>query len=343
MRRSSVVLIAISVGVALVGLGALAQEGILSFRIEPAALEVAPGGDVRGRIVVRNGSPREADGVEFVWAGPEAFSLATEPQSVSVVGAFDATNVSFILTAAPTAASDVRASLDAVYTYCIGELCFQVVESIPLALRVVPATQTASAISGGQTADARPAVPAGEGRWRWPVFALASSLVVAAAVVRVTGRRRVVLALALAAAGGSALGLGVWLDQHTQAQAVGAVLCTSCVGIETVERAAPRLSATQAAAVDRLSAPVELLVFYATWCRSCPYAEAMVDLVARRNPFVRYRLVNAESERELAADHGVTRSGRTVVPAVVRVDTGRVVFGAENLADRLVRLLEEGT
>ncbi len=126
-----------------------------------------------------------------------------------------------------------------------------------------------------------------------------------------------------------------------QAQAVGAVLCTSCVGIETVETLSPRLSSAQAAAVDQLTRSVDLLVFYAPWCRSCPYAEGLVDLIALRNPLVRYRLVNAEVERDLAAQHGVTRAGRTVVPAILRVDTGEVLFGAENLGDRLVALLQE--
>jgi thiol-disulfide isomerase/thioredoxin len=138
-----------------------------------------------------------------------------------------------------------------------------------------------------------------------------------------------------------ALGFGVSLDQHKQAQAVGAVLCTSCVGIETVQTLTPRLSAAQAAAVERLTTPTELLVFYAPWCRSCPYAEELVGLAAARNPLVRYRLANAEAERDLAVQHGVTRAGRTVVPAIVHLGTGKVLFGAEDLGNRLVSLLQE--
>ena len=84
-------------------------------------------------------------------------------------------------------------------------------------------------------------------------------------------------------------------------------------------------------------------MFYATWCRSCPYAEALADLVAARNPRIVVRHVDAETEPELAALHSVTRSGRTVVPAIVRVDTGEVLFGVEDLGQRLVDLLEEET
>ncbi len=102
-----------------------------------------------------------------------------------------------------------------------------------------------------------------------------------------------------------------------------------------------RLSLSQAAAVEQLTAPIELLVFYAPWCRSCPYAEELVGLVAARNPLVRYRLVNAEAERDLAVQHGVTRAGRTVVPAIVHLGTGKVLFGAEDLGNRLVSLLQE--
>jgi hypothetical protein len=36
----------------------------------------------------------------------------------------------------------------------------------------------------------------------------------------------------------------------------------------------------------------------------------------------------------------VVRSARTVVPAIIRVDTGEVIFGSEELEERLVDLLE---
>jgi thiol-disulfide isomerase/thioredoxin len=155
-------------------------------------------------------------------------------------------------------------------------------------------------------------------------------------------RARFVLAPLVAAVAGGALWIGVSLGQHTQAQAVGAVLCTSCVGIETARTDSPRLSSAQGAAIDRVAQRIELLVFYAEWCRSCPYAEALADLVAARNDRIIVRHVDADAERELAVQHGITRSGRTVVPAIVRVDTGEVLFGVENLGDRLVELLGEG-
>ena len=345
MRRAgaAAIFLLVIAGAAILSIGVAAQEGILTLRVEPNVVEVAPGASASGRIVLRNESLREADDVEFAWTGAAGIALATTPQSVSVVGAFASSTVAFTLVAAPTVAiGDVRGSLEVLYTYCIDELCFQIAETVPVDVRVAATPQTPSATALGETDGSQPASP-DVGAWRWWVLAVAVLLVLVAAALGRSRRIRTATALALVVAGVAVLVLGVRLDQHTQAQAVGAVLCTSCVGIETVEVQAPRLSTAQAAAVDRLSKPVELLVFYATWCRSCPYAEAMVDLVATRNPLVSYRLVNAETERELAAEHGVTRAGRTVVPAIVRVDTGEVLFGAEKLGDRLVGLIEEET
>jgi hypothetical protein len=319
------------------------QEGILSFSPEPAVLEILPGGRAAGHIAIENASPLEADDIEFTWAGSAEFALDPTPEGVAVLGAFAATSVGFSIAAANSAAlGEVRSRFEVIYTYCIGDVCYQIVESVPVMLRVAAAPQTPPAVAAG-TADDGAAEAPPNAPWRWIAFALAALLVVPTVLLRREGRARLLLTAALLVAGGAALGLGVSLDQHKQAQAVGAVLCTSCVGIETVETLTPRLSAAQSAVVDRVVKPVDLLVFYAPWCRSCPYAEGLVDLVASRNPLVRYRLVNAEVERDLAAEHGVTRAGRTVVPAILRVDTGEVLFGAEDLGDRLVTLLEERT
>lgn len=344
MRRAvAAVFFLAAAGTAILAICAAAQEGILTLRVEPTVVEVAPGASASGRIVLRNESLREADDVEFALTSAEGLALATSPQSVSVIGAFASATVAFTLVAAPTAATgNVRGSLEVLYTYCIDELCFQIAETVPVNVRVTSAPQTPSVTALGGADSSQPASP-DVGVWRWGLFAVAALLVLAAAALGRGRRMRTATMLALVVAGIAALVLGVRLSQHTQAQAVGAVLCTSCVGIETVEIQTPRLSTAQAAAVDRLSKPIELLVFYATWCRSCPYAEAMVDLVATRNPLVQYRLVNAETERELAAAHGVTRAGRTVVPAIVRVDTGEVLFGAEKLGDRLIGLIGEET
>jgi hypothetical protein len=39
----------------------------------------------------------------------------------------------------------------------------------------------------------------------------------------------------------------------------------------------------------------------------------------------------------------VIRSSRTIVPAVLRVDTGEIIFGVEDLEERLLNLLEVGS
>jgi thiol-disulfide isomerase/thioredoxin len=288
-----------------------------------------------------NASPYEADEVEVAWSGQETIALDPAPERVIVLGAFASTSVAFGMVARQAASlGETKGSFEVIYSYCIGELCYQIVESVPVLVRVVASVQTTSSAVPGSLGDAD-AFASPPAPWRWIAFAVAAMLIVPAVLLRRNGQVRVLLTAALVVAGGVTLGLGVSLDQHEQAQAVGAVLCTSCVGIETVQTLRARLSPSQAAAVEQLTAPIELLVFYAPWCRSCPYAEELVGLVAAHNGLVRYRLVNAEVERDLAAQHGVTRAGRTVVPAIVHLGTGKVLFGAEDLGNRLVSLLQE--
>jgi thiol-disulfide isomerase/thioredoxin len=334
-------ILSVALALAAISVCAWPQGGILSFSPEPAVLEISPGGRAAGHITIENASPLEADDIEFTWAGSTEFALDPTPEGVAVLGAFATTSVGFSIAAANTAAlGETRGSFEVIYTYCIGDVCYQIVESVPVMLRVAAAPQTPPAVAAGTADDGAAESPA-NAPWRWMAFALAALLVVPAVLLRREGRVRLLLTAALLVAGGAALGLGVSLGQHKQAQAVGAVLCTSCVGIETVGTLQARLSPSQAAAVGRITAPIELFVFYAPWCRACPYVEEMVALVAARNPLVHYRLVNAEVERDFSALYGVTRAGRTVVPAVVRFGVGDVLFGAENLGDRLVALLQE--
>ena len=136
------------------------------------------------------------------------------------------------------------------------------------------------------------------------------------------------------------LTFGVIHRQHRQAQGIGAVLCTSCVGIEEARREVPQLSPGALAALATLRNDVELIVFYAPWCHSCPYAEAVVEKMANVSGRVTYRFINVDQQRELATSFGVIRSGRTIVPAILRVDSGEVIFGVENLEERLLALLE---
>ncbi len=318
------------------------QENILRLAVEPSVLELAPGGAAGARLSIANASAYEADDIEASWSGSPLFRLDPAPPILKVLGPFASASRAFVLAATASAPlGQTDGSLDIVYSYCIGDECYQIVESIPVRALVRAEVQTrpASIVGSSEapTSGTR-AIP-----WLWIAFAAFVLLVAVVLFASRRVRRRVAATALLVAASGAALGLGVSLGQHEQAQAVGAVLCTSCVGIETAQTAAPTLTGSQAAAVDRVATRIELLVFYATWCRSCPYAEALADLVARRNPRIVVRHVDAEEERELAVEYGVTRAGRTVVPAIVRIDTGSVLFGVENLGDRLVDLLEEGT
>jgi thiol-disulfide isomerase/thioredoxin len=152
---------------------------------------------------------------------------------------------------------------------------------------------------------------------------------------RLQGLASVILVLIV----GGSLFYGVSQNQHEQAQAIGAVLCTSCVGIEDARTERPRWTEAQIAEIEAINVPIELIVFYAPWCHACPFAEELVEWVAERNERISYRFVNVEEDSALAKSYGVIRSGRTVVPATVRSDNGSVLFGVENLEQRLVEML----
>jgi thiol-disulfide isomerase/thioredoxin len=103
-----------------------------------------------------------------------------------------------------------------------------------------------------------------------------------------------------------------------------------------------RLSVAAIEALRSLDQDVRLTVFYAEWCHSCPYAEGMVERMAEVSERIDYRFVDVDVRPELAARYGIVRAGRTVVPAIVRDGSNRVLFGVDNLEERLLDLVGAG-
>ncbi|MDD5647032.1 MAG: hypothetical protein PHW86_07665 [Candidatus Bipolaricaulis sp.] len=342
--RGSLVLCLVLVGVAGVAAVGIAQEEILSFSFDPLSLELSPGERAALTVRIENESAREADGIALTWIGPEGFTLDPAPQEIDVLEPFESLLVTVSVLASDAAeVGAVEGEFEFLYSYCIGDLCFQIVESRALPLRVIERSGSPIAVPDPvQPPGVEPPVRRAVGPW--VPYALAAGAAVAAVLTALRARRGKAVwpssaLLVLAAAAG--LGYGVALDQHEQAQSIAAVLCISCVGIEEAVADVPRLGDAEEARIRALSVPVELIVFYAPWCRSCPYAEALVEQVAALNERVTYRLIDVEREPELARRYGVLRSGRTVVPAIVRPGFGSVLFGIEDLERRLTALLEE--
>ena len=212
------------------------------------------------------------------------------------------------------------AKLVLTYHYCIGESCFQMSDEAELTL----------AVGKEPTAASRPWNP-----W-WLLVLLGVGVALAWLVL---GKGASALGIALMLVAGAAVGVGVYLGQARQAQLIGAVLCTSCVGIEEGRPEVPQVSAATREALAQLSRPVKLVVFHTPWCHSCPFAIAMAQEFARLSPNIDVELVDAEKNLDRAEAAGVYRSGRLIVPAIFAPATGQVIFGTRDLEARLLDLV----
>lgn len=311
------------------------QEPILTLALDETEITIPQGDAAIAILRLENTSVYPADHIE-AGVDIEGIILDAEPAEIEVLQPFDVTTMTLRLSATEELQLGTSShELEILYTYCIGELCFQIFEVMPLSLTIEPPTEIPSE---------RPIVPSVEAiPTRWiRLGGLGLGLLLLAAVIAI--RRAFSTSwplygvLILFAVGG--LAYGVALNQHEQAQGIGAVLCTSCVGIEEAQRGEASLTAAGIAAIEAVEREIELLVFHAEWCHACPFAEAMVEEVASHNRLITYRFVDVEEQPDLAEENGVIRSGRTVVPAILRVDNGAILFGAEDLEARLVDLLE---
>jgi len=135
--------------------------------------------------------------------------------------------------------------------------------------------------------------------------------------------------------------VGILRGQATQAERIGSVLCTACVGIEEARTAAPTLSPAEREAFAAFRGSAHLVVFHTPWCRSCPYALALVTEVARANPRISYELVDADQDRERALAAGIAAAGKVVVPAILVAETGRILVGTSDLSAQILAALGE--
>jgi len=314
-----------------------AQSSILEFSFESESLTIPLGGSASGWLRVTNSSVYEADDIEVaLLSGPFEMS-AIEP--IEVLDPFSNTLLEVRLSVgSDVAEGDSEALFELSYTYCIGELCFQIVEEIALQIDVIPAVVEPA---NGDISDILEAPFVGKGNpWNliFPI-ALGLGLVMSLIAGRIVGRRWWVIVLLMAVLV-SGLVYGISLKQDQQAQSIGAVLCTSCVGIEETPNQDPELSPEARTKIAAITREIELLFFTAIWCQACPYAKAMVQEVTEINPLILYQLIDVDVDRDAANYYGIVKSGRAIVPAILRVDTGDVLFGIEDLEERLIALLE---
>jgi thiol-disulfide isomerase/thioredoxin len=324
-------------GFALIAIAANAQNPILEFSFEDEWLAVPLEGSATTWLQVNNSSVYEADAIEISWLSGPANLGAVEP--IDVLDPFSEARMTIpIVLGSDAIEGESQALFELSYTYCVADVCFQIIEEIPLNLTIAPSSIEPV---NGQTVDPIDIAPVDESIDLSVAFAIALGLGLSASLIagKIWGRRWwvIVLLLAILATG---LVVGIALDQDQQAQSIGAVLCTSCVGIEEAPRGDPVLSDESRSRIAALSDEIELLLFTATWCHACPYAKAMVQQVIEVNPLVTVQLVDVDVDQSAASDYGIIQSGRTIVPAIFRVDTGAVVFGIEDLETRLLSLLE---
>lgn len=294
-------------------------EPILSL-VFPERVGLLPGEANEVSVTLENSSQHLAEEITLQFSDlPEG--VTGEPLQLEEFPGFSSRPLSLVLMGEPDlppAEHPIKILLS--YHYCIGDSCFKFSEEYPLVLAVGEAPQE----------QARPWNP-----W-WLLILLGAGVALAWLV---WGRGASALSLILLGIALLSLASGVYLGQARQAQLIGAVLCTSCVGIEEARHDQPRLSPDTQAALAKITRPLELVIFSTPWCHACPYAKAMLEEFSQANSLIRFREVNAEQEMDLARRHGVYRGGRLVVPAILHPETGRIIFGVEDLETRLLDLL----
>ncbi len=285
----------------------------------PTEIVIAAGKDSFFPVKLTNTSPYDAEDVKVTLVGLPP-GITASPVELGTIPAFGDREANV-----PVQAVEVRegvaGSIEVVYQYCIGDFCIQIQDKAAVSFVV------------GEASPKSAGVPS----W-WLLVFVGVGLVLA---LFLRGRALAAVGLVLVGLSVASLVVGVLLGQSTQAQRIGGVLCLACVGIEEARTDRPVLSRGAQAALAELTRPVRVTVFHTEWCRSCPYAIALVEAMARVTPLLTMEVVDAEVDLARAERAGVARAGRIVVPATVVEGTGQVLFGIGDLEARLLSLLVE--
>ena len=331
-KQARVLFLIVILSVLLFACVALGQESILSFTFFPEKVEIARSGTAMLQISIDNKSLHPADDIAVSLLGADGFLLDPAEAEIKVIQPFGKDTLDLNLVGSADVAIGAHdLTLQVIYTYCIEVSCFQIVDSLS-----IPVLVTTASIGPAKVIKVKSIPP-------WVIPAAGGILLLGGILLWKFARMHFPLYIALFMIAVGGLAYGVALGQHEQAQGIAAVLCTSCVGIEEAPHEEPVLSEKALSALAQLDTDVKLVVFYAPWCHTCPYAEALVEEIAGATDHITYEFVNVDTNRDLAASKGVIRSQRTIVPAILRVDTGEVIFGIEDLEARLLSLLEVGS
>lgn len=283
----------------------------------PTVVGIAAGKASSFPVKLTNTSPYDAEEVKVTLVGLPP-GITAPPVEVGTIPAFGERVADLMVK--PGEVPSLSGSIEVVYHYCIGDSCFQIQDKAALSFAV------------GESGPKSAVVPS------WWLFIFVGIGLALALFLR--GRALAAVGLALGGLSVASLVVGVLLGQSKQAQRIGGVLCTACVGIEEARTDQPVLSREAHAALAGLTRPVRVTVFHTEWCRSCPYAIALVEAMARVTPLLTMEVVDAETDPARAEAAGVVRSGRLVVPATL-VEGGQVLFGIDDLEARLLPLLAE--
>lgn len=325
----------------IVGWAAVAQEPILTVSFDRDELTIPLGSASTARLRLVNRSVYPADDIELFLLDGDGIEMGTV-ERVLELRPFSELVLEIPLSVPEglgEGASDVQFEL--AHTYCIGDLCFYIFEAVALRVVRTPPSEVTGPLVEPDAVRVAEDPPVDSARpWRMVLPTGLGLMLAGALAATITQRFARAGQVVLLAMGMASLGYGISLQQADQAQRIGAVLCTSCVGIEETPKAPPTLSQGARARIEALEHRVELLLFSAVWCHSCPYAKAMVDQVADATPLITARVVDVDVDRDMADHYGIVQSGRVIVPAILRLDTGELLFGIDRLESRLLSLLE---
>ncbi len=134
-------------------------------------------------------------------------------------------------------------------------------------------------------------------------------------------------------------GYGVKLGQNVDTENIARYICLSCLGLTP----SGYEKGIEHGGLEKLSFEIELVVFSAEWCKSCPKAINIVKEIAESSEFIEYRVIKYEEQPEEFENFGIDLEGLPVTAIIMDGDIIDVLDGAFKLDSRILEAIENIT
>ncbi|MEA1994350.1 MAG: thioredoxin family protein [Euryarchaeota archaeon] len=135
------------------------------------------------------------------------------------------------------------------------------------------------------------------------------------------------------------IGYGIHIGQATETENIATYICLSCLGLTPSSYE----TGVDTEGLEKISRDIELIVFSAEWCKSCPKAIETAREIAESSASIEYWVIKYEENPEEFKTYNVDLNGLPVTAVIVDGEVVEKLAGTFKLDSKILEVIENAT